>query len=121
MKPLCIPEWHFVRVEGGGSRYVGVIYNVALRESLKHGGLFRSSVTTFAEYFRANKKTIRKAIHQLVSLGFFQKVQEVPGRVPVYRVFTHSQWAAAHPGRCNQENSDDGYLGVVGPSDLPVR
>jgi hypothetical protein len=102
----CSSEWHFARLKrkGRGPNYAALIYSFALHLS-KKSGVFYASTPRLAEYFGADVRSIRKALRQLVILGFFEKISEEPGATISYRPIHHKAWAANHTGQCTEKAS----------------
>jgi hypothetical protein len=93
---LCSAEWHLSR---SGSMHAAVIYGFALKLS-NSSGRFNVSIHKLADYFDADPRYIRKAIHKLVRAGFFVKLKEVPGSAVAYRPVPHAEWARKNPDSC---------------------
>jgi len=93
---LCSAEWHLSR---SGVLFAAVIYGFALKISNKTGR-FYVSIPRLAEYFAADDRAIRKAIHKLERFGFFVKLKEVPGKSVSYRPVPHDEWARKNPNAC---------------------
>lgn len=92
----CHFTYHLVK-EG----LAGVIYSFALREAEPFGGLFCQPTSRLAEYFKCSDRTIRRAYQTLVRLGFFELHTPVRGS-NLYRVLSHEEWLAKHPGQCSK-------------------
>lgn len=100
----CSAEWHFAQLTGPGANYAPLIHSLALHIAGK-SGVFSASIPTLAEYFKANEKTIRKALRLLEALGFFELIAQEPGASVRYRPIKHRDWEVAHPGRCTTKET----------------
>ena len=98
----CSSEWHFARLKKQGATYAAIVYSLALHLARKTG-VFHASIPRLAEYFEADERSIRKAIRQLLALGFFEKISANPGDTVRYRPVPHKEWAAKHPGCCTEK------------------
>jgi hypothetical protein len=93
----CSAEWHFSRLVHAS--FAGVLYSFARRIS-KGSGLFHGSVLGVAEYFNVSRWKVQRTIKALVDCEFFVLVAQETFQPSVYRVISHMEWAAQHPGRC---------------------
>jgi hypothetical protein len=93
----CSPEWHLSRLVH--APFAGVLYSFARRIS-KNSGSFHGSVLGIAEYFDVSRWKVQRAIKALVDSGFFVCIAQEIFQPSVYRVISHTDWAAKHPGRC---------------------
>lgn len=102
----CSSEWHFARLKkkGRGASHAALIYSLALHLSSK-SGIFSASTPALAAYFDADERTIRKAIRQLVALGFLEIETCERGATVRYKPVKHRDWAAIHPGRCTEKET----------------
>jgi hypothetical protein len=73
------------------------------RELSHETGKFYFSGRAVALHFRETRKaTAYRVAEALVESGWFQVVQKSrPGRAAEYRPFSHEEWAAAHPNKCD--------------------
>jgi hypothetical protein len=96
---FCSAEWHLSKAK---STLVPLIYSLAFRLA-KNSGVFSASLRTLASYFGSGYKTVWRAVHELIKLGFFELVNEELGKPSIYRVITHEQWAENHRGQCSEK------------------
>jgi hypothetical protein len=95
----CSAEWHFAQFTGRGASHAVLIHSLALHVAGK-SGVFAASVPTLAAYFKADERSIRKALHMLEASGFVELISQHPGESVKYRPIRHRDWEATHPGRC---------------------
>jgi hypothetical protein len=93
----CSPEWHLAQLRN--TPFAGLLYSFALRIS-KQTHLFHGSVLGIAEYFGVSRWKVQRAIASLVQLEFFVPVAREVFAPSTYRVISHNEWAADHPGQC---------------------
>ena len=93
----CSPEWHLARLVR--TPLAGLLYSFAARIS-KTSGRFHASVVGVAFYFDVSRWKVQRAIQALLKSGFFICVNREAFRPSEYRVVSHRDWAAAHPGQC---------------------
>jgi hypothetical protein len=101
---FCSAEWHFAQLSGPGARYAPLIHSHALHIA-RTSGIYSASVPNLAAYFGADEKSIRKALHILLALGFFEIVEEAPGSSVRYRPIRHKDWQPKNPGRCTAKQA----------------
>jgi hypothetical protein len=102
----CSAEWHFSHLKGKGAHTASMIYTFALHLSKKHG-VFYASIPRLAEYFGVDEKTVRKALHLLVVLGFLEIARQEAGASVRYRPVLHSVWKTLpkNAGRCAEKST----------------
>jgi len=93
----CSIEWHLISL---GATAIAV-YNLAYRVA-KKSGVFSGSTVEVGKYFGARRQTIGDAFAQLEALGFVEEITngKSDGESNTYRVLSHKEWAAKHPGQC---------------------
>jgi hypothetical protein len=92
----CSSEWHLSKLK---NRYSGLIYSFGLRISKTSKNFFCSAVN-LAEYFDCHRNTIYNALTELRTIELFSLLSKKCFEVSVYRVLSHKEWAAIHPGQC---------------------
>jgi hypothetical protein len=93
----CSAEWH---IEKLGCKHALAIYQIALRVAFK-SGRFSVAYPTLATYFNAHERTIRRAVHGLREIEFFELLSREPGHPVVYRPILHKpEWMEKHPNAC---------------------
>jgi hypothetical protein len=93
----CSPEWHLSQLVR--TPFAGILYSFAGRIS-KNSGRFHGSVLGIAEYFDVSRSKVQRAIKALLDSEFFVLVAQETFKPSVYRVVSHTEWAAQHPGQC---------------------
>ena len=91
----CTVEWHLARI----TNFASILYPFALRIS-KGSRRFFCSQEKLAAHFGVSRSTIRRAIKELVALGFFSLLAQEKFRPSLYRVLRHKEWVVEHPQRC---------------------
>lgn len=91
----CSADWHLIRL----GKYALAVHSLMLR--IQGDDLdFFGSVVQVAEYFGASRRHIRRAVNQLIKIGFVQKITARSGCSTIYRALAHKEWAERHPGQC---------------------
>jgi hypothetical protein len=57
-------------------------------------------VLGIVDYFHVSRSKVQRAIKALVDSEFFVLVAQETFQPSVYRVISHKEWAAQHPGQC---------------------
>jgi hypothetical protein len=91
----CCEEWHLARL----FPVCAPLYSFARRIS-HESKIFVCSAINLADFFGYNERTIRRGLHALDEVGFFELEEQHMFCPTKYRVFDHKEWAAQHPGRC---------------------
>lgn len=99
----CSAEWHLIRL----GKYAVAIHALMLRVQGDDLDFF-GSIGQIAEYFRANERHIRTAIHKLIKVGFVVRIGSRSGQSTVYRALTHKEWAEQHPEQCAKKRDTTG-------------
>ena len=92
----CTAEWHFCQMK---SRVAPLIYSFG-RKLSKTSGVFSASAENVAKYFGVNRKSVLRAIGELVDAGFFEAERVERFKPTMYRIIDHNLWAVRHPGQC---------------------
>jgi hypothetical protein len=92
----CNVEWHAAHTD---LLYAVSVYHIAKRVS-KDSDRFEVSQDTIAEYLGADIKSIRPCYQFWIDQGFWEVIQQRPGRSTEYHILDHAEWAARHPGKC---------------------
>lgn len=92
----CTSEWHLAKLK---SRFAAILYPFAGRISSKTSR-FHCSAERVAGHFGVSRWTVIRSIKELEGLGFFELIAKEPFRPSLYRVWSHSDWAKAHPDCC---------------------
>lgn len=92
----CTAEWHFA---GMASKYVALLYGIALRLSWR-SKMFYASQVRLANYFGCSRRTIWATVRELETTGFFVLRSSSAFRTNVYDVLDHVTWAERNPRRC---------------------
>ena len=95
----CCPEWHLAKLK---SPTGALIYPFAHRLS-RRSHKFSCSSETVGEFFGRDRKTVLRAFGELCKVGFFELIEKGRFDVNVYRVLSHTEWAAKNPGKCAQK------------------
>ncbi len=95
---LCTAEWHLARLVH--TPLAGVLYGFARQLSKNNKGRFYASQKNLGHYFDVSRWTIKRTMEALVESGFFELVAQEPFTPSVYRVISHKEWLAQHPGCC---------------------
>jgi hypothetical protein len=95
----CTAEWHLARM---ASKYVALLYGLALRLSSKSERFYASQVHV-AQYFGCSRRTISTAHRELETTGFFARISSSSFHPNVYTVLDHATWAERNPGRCTRK------------------
>ena len=91
----CCEEWHLARL----TPVCVPLYFFARRISYQ-SKIFVCSAVNLAGFLGYNERTIRRGLHQLDEIGFFELEEQHMFCPTKYRVFDHQEWAEQHPGRC---------------------
>jgi hypothetical protein len=92
----CCSEWHLARL----SPISFLVYPFALRLSKTHGGRYSYPATLVGEFFDYDEWTVQQSYKELEKAGFFRRLETRFFEGNVYRVLSHKEWAADHPGQC---------------------
>lgn len=115
---FCSLEWHLKRYMGNRITLAALLHPFALRIAGKER-LFSCSGEELATYFECSKTTVYEAIQLLEDLGFFVLEFEKQCKPSVYRVLTHKEWAAVHPGRCSVKTDRSDYGSSMAQASKP--
>jgi hypothetical protein len=96
-KFYCCAEWHLARL----APICSLVYPLALRLSKTHDGIYTYSAKSVAEFLGYDEWTVRESgCKKLAELGFFVLRERGTFEANVYKVLSHNEWAADHPGQC---------------------
>jgi helix-turn-helix protein len=92
----CSWHWHFRLMT---SCLAALIYDWGCCLSFKSGS-FHPSVENIAKHFRCERKTVLRALEELVRRGWAEVVHKEAGKPVIYRFIDHDEWARNHPDCC---------------------
>lgn len=101
----CCSEWHIAQLRKPGIiAAAALIYPWALRLSGENR-MFWASPQQAAQFLGIPLRTAQRGWEHLRKLGFFVllKSGKTSGEASLFKVLSHREWAAEHPGMCTEK------------------
>src|SRR6266852_1135128 len=92
----CSWHWHFRSMT---SCFAPLLYDWGRYLSVTSDSFYPSAENT-AKHLKRNRKTVLRALEELVKRGWAEVVHKEPGKPVTYRFIDHDEWARNHPGCC---------------------
>jgi hypothetical protein len=99
----CMEQFHLADLGGPCAYLYPILYKVAKPVPVGAGEkwrIFHASAESLATYFGVDTSTIGRGLRKLAEAGFIELLKQTKFKPNSYRIFSHKEWAALHPGLC---------------------